>query len=241
MNRLSDYDDQIIRATPYETLSDYRSTVSSSAHLLHLRDFPNSLTIQVFPECLRTGPEPALSMEHPEVWVTIRSLKLFLRYYENPAKRVWLKRPLGYIEEAEVRAYRAFVSPRRPLPSMTYRNIHPPLGPPSTTPTSPVLLHKQSQHMGQYGPLLRLPLGPSTSGDSTWKASQLHRATSLANFSNFSNFSNFPNLYNFPNLSDLSNFASFRQDPHRSLTLIARSIAVQGKNRTHGRRPHSPE
>ena len=28
MNRLSDYDDQIIRATPYETLSDYRATVS---------------------------------------------------------------------------------------------------------------------------------------------------------------------------------------------------------------------
>lgn len=27
MNRLSDYDDQIIRATPYETLFDYRATV----------------------------------------------------------------------------------------------------------------------------------------------------------------------------------------------------------------------
>ena len=31
MNRLSDYDDQIIRATPYETLFDYRATVG---HLL---------------------------------------------------------------------------------------------------------------------------------------------------------------------------------------------------------------
>jgi len=50
-------------------------------------------------------------MEHPEVWVTIRSLKLFLKYYENPSKRVWLKRPLGYIEEDEVRAYRTYVSP----------------------------------------------------------------------------------------------------------------------------------
>ena len=27
MNHLSDYDDQIIRATPYETLFNYRSTV----------------------------------------------------------------------------------------------------------------------------------------------------------------------------------------------------------------------
>jgi hypothetical protein len=50
-------------------------------------------------------------MEHPEVWVTSRSLKLFLKYYENPLKRVWLKRPLNYIEEDEVRAYRTYVSP----------------------------------------------------------------------------------------------------------------------------------
>ena len=50
-------------------------------------------------------------MEHPEVWVTTRSLKLFLKYYENPSKRVCLKRPLGYIEEDEVRAYRSYVSP----------------------------------------------------------------------------------------------------------------------------------
>lgn len=49
-------------------------------------------------------------MEHPEVWVTARSLKLFLKYHDNPLKRVWLKRPLNYIEEDEVRAYRAYVS-----------------------------------------------------------------------------------------------------------------------------------
>jgi len=49
-------------------------------------------------------------MEHPEVWVTTRSLKLFLKYYENPSKRVWLKRPLGHIEEDEVRAYRTYAS-----------------------------------------------------------------------------------------------------------------------------------
>lgn len=51
-------------------------------------------------------------MEHPEVWVTTRSLKLFLGYYENPSKRICLNRPLHYIDEDDVRAYRAFVSPR---------------------------------------------------------------------------------------------------------------------------------
>jgi len=65
----------------------------------------------VFPECLRTGPEPIFSMENPEIWVAARSLKLFLKYYENPSRRVWLKRPLDYIEEDEVRAYREYVSP----------------------------------------------------------------------------------------------------------------------------------
>ena len=82
-------------------------------------------------------------MEHPEIWVTIRSLKLFLKYYENPSKRVWLKRPLNYIEEDEVRAYRAYVSPRphqRDPPSVAHHNVHPPLlGSPSTCPTVSVL------------------------------------------------------------------------------------------------------
>lgn len=50
-------------------------------------------------------------METPEVWVTIRSLKLFLKYYKNPSKRVRLKRPLDPIEENEIRDYREFVSP----------------------------------------------------------------------------------------------------------------------------------
>ena len=50
-------------------------------------------------------------MEHPEVWVTARSLNLFLKYYESPSRRVRLKRPLNYIEEDEVRAYRTYVSP----------------------------------------------------------------------------------------------------------------------------------
>jgi hypothetical protein len=40
MNRLSDYDDQIIRATPYETLFNYRATVG---YLLNPRDFPHPL------------------------------------------------------------------------------------------------------------------------------------------------------------------------------------------------------
>ena len=53
------------------------------------------------------------------MWVTTRSLKLFLKYYENPSKRVWLKRPLTRIEEDQVRAYRTFVSSR------LYDNIHP--------------------------------------------------------------------------------------------------------------------
>lgn len=67
-------------------------------------------------------------MEHPEVWVTTRSLKLFLKYYESPSKRVWLKRPLGYIEEDEVRAYRTYVSTplyRRFPPLAAYHDIHP--------------------------------------------------------------------------------------------------------------------
>lgn len=45
MNRLSDYDDQIIRATPYETLSDYRSTVGFFLPLVHPREFPHTLPV----------------------------------------------------------------------------------------------------------------------------------------------------------------------------------------------------
>lgn len=45
MNRLSDDDDHIIRATPYETLFDYRSTVGFSSTLFSPRDFPNSLAV----------------------------------------------------------------------------------------------------------------------------------------------------------------------------------------------------
>ena len=82
-------------------------------------------------------------MEHPEVWVTIRSLRLFLKYYENPSKRVWLKRPLNYIEEDEVRAYRTYVSSRLDqyhLVLAAHRDIHPHLGPSTTPPTIPILL-----------------------------------------------------------------------------------------------------
>lgn len=45
MNRLSDYDDHVIRATPYETLFDYRSTVGFPPTLLHPRDLPNPLVL----------------------------------------------------------------------------------------------------------------------------------------------------------------------------------------------------
>ena len=48
MNRPLDYDDQTIRATPYETLSDYRSTVSlSPAPSTHLNGRSNPIPFAV--------------------------------------------------------------------------------------------------------------------------------------------------------------------------------------------------
>jgi len=80
-------------------------------------------------------------MENPEVWVTARSLKLFLKYYENPSRRLWLKRHLNYIEEDEVRAYRAYVSSGL-LDSIHSQQltVHPPLGSSTTFPTISVFL-----------------------------------------------------------------------------------------------------
>ena len=67
--------------------------------------------IQVFPECISDGLDPAFSMETPEVWVTIHSLRLFLEYYKKPSKRVRFRQPPNSIKDNDIRDYRKFVSP----------------------------------------------------------------------------------------------------------------------------------
>ena len=59
MNRPLDYDDQTIRATPYETLSDYRSTVSFLPCPFHLFELP------VQPDSLRCIGLPRMSQHRP--------------------------------------------------------------------------------------------------------------------------------------------------------------------------------
>ena len=67
--------------------------------------------MQVFPECISCGSDPNFSMETPEVWITIRSLNLFLKYYKNRSQRVRFKQSLKSIKGNEIRDYRKFVSP----------------------------------------------------------------------------------------------------------------------------------